>query len=344
MTWTMLGRHARGAVLVLALAGALLQGCGGGGGAGGGDAGGDGGGGNGGGGGTLSGRLWHTDYAFDYRDGAQIASLSGALPAQVTADLPAWPWADGSQYLTADASALDSTDVRVYELATGTQHYHVEFEGYLREVRPSPVSKSVILATWGEDSISTAYVLFYDLAAGRVLDLFERGDAAVDWLPDGRYLRVAADGGISVGTVGGGTSASGAFTVPPGRELERISVSPNGAQVLLRLVVRAQDGSIDESDLWLAQADGSGLKRFTTTRITSHGQWSPDSSRVAFDADTGLVCGGFSCTGSCELWHGKASAQNLTALVADDDQGQFSAKNRNGTPTLLGCELQSWTK
>ncbi|WP_367155809.1 hypothetical protein [Methylomonas sp. HYX-M1] len=292
----------------------------------------------------LSGKLWHNNYALDYRDGSQIASLNGAAPQQVTGKLPAYPWLDGNQYLTTDSSDLDYTDARVYSLQTGEQLYQYTFSEYLRGERPSPVSQSVILATWSEDSISTPYALFFDFATEQILDVFEYAGSVIDWLPDGRYLRVSTDGTIRTGIVGGAETATGSLSMPEGRHIGDVSVSPDGKQMLLALAVLAIDDSIDESDLWLANIDGSALKRFTKTKMSNYGVWSPDSGRIAFDIDTGLVCSGYYCAGSCELWYGKTSAADLDGLSETADQRYFRVKDRSGKTRRLGCELQAWTR
>lgn len=316
----------------------LLTACGGGGGGGGGTPPPADGGNNG----SLQGRLWHDNYALDFLDGTQIAHLSGALPIHVTPRLTAWPWPDGNQYATAEADT-DQTEVNVHALADGALLHSLTVEGYLRGIKPSPVSNSVILATWGEDSISTAYAVFYDLATETVLDGFGVDQASVDWLPDGRYLQVSLEGAIITGTVGGETTSSGSVTLPEQWEVRDVDVSPDGTKILITGVVPSIGGGINEADLWVANPDGSDLKRLTITGMSYYGQWSPDSAHIAFDVDTGLVCGAGSCAGKCELWYAPATAQNLDALSESDIQAQFRVVNRQGETRVLGCDLQGWT-
>lgn len=335
MTWTMLRGRAPWAAWVLAAV--LLQGCGGGGG------GGDGGdGGGGGGGSTLSGRLWHTNYALDFLDGTQIASAEGKMPSQVTDDLPAWPWPDGSQYVIADAGS-GYTDVTTYTTSSGAVVDQVRFEGYLRAVKPSPVSKQVILATWGADSVSDAVYVFYNLATHTVLDMFDTDGAVVQWLPDGRYLRIDASGAVTTAQPGATPQGAGAVAVPAGREIRNVWVNRQGTQMALQFVVPDQAGGIEETDLWVASASGSNLARLTDTGITSYGKWSPDGRQIAFDTDTGLVCNGGGCTGECSLWYAAATARNVQALESSNDAAHFSVKNGQGQARTLGCELLSWT-
>ena len=331
------------------LAGLLLNGCGGGGGGGGGGTGGGDGGGDGGGGGNpppgLSGRLWHTNYALDFMDGTQTASPTGAAPTRVTNELPAWPWADGSQYALAESNVSDGyTDVSVHATGSGNVLYETRFEGYLRSVKPSPASKQVILATWGEDSVSDAVYVFYDMATRTILDYFDTADAVVNWLPDGRYLRVSASGAITVALPGQAAQSAGSVAVPTGRTINGLWVNRQGTQMLMQYLVPMDSGGIEESDLWIAQVNGSQLGRLTHTGITNYGKWSPDGKQIGFDADTGTTCNGGGCSGSCSLWYAPPTARDVVALESSHDAEHFRVKNSRGDERVLGCELLSWTE
>ncbi|HCG29385.1 MAG TPA: S9 family peptidase, partial [Chloroflexi bacterium] len=62
-----------------------------------------------------------------------------------------------------------------------------------------------------------------------------------------------------------------------------IAMSPDGSRVVFSLGPIAKKGEYPEADLWLAETDGSGLRRLTTGE-SSDGQarWSPDGSLIAF--------------------------------------------------------------
>lgn len=334
---TMLRRSLYGLGMVLALL--LASGCGGGGGGGDGDD-----------EGTpppssaVSGRLWHDNYALDFLDGTQIASLTGAAPERVTTNGPAWPWPDGSQYVTYEWDVSDNyTTVTVSQAGTGDTLHEQEFEGYVRSFRPSPVSKQVFLAMWSDSTTNPGVYVFYDLAAEEVLDTIDASTASVDWLPDGRYLHITVDGDISIGTVGGTLQAAGRFEVPLDKTVNDVWVDPQGARIALQLWSLSNAGSVDESDLWVADIDGSDAGQLTDTRLTSYGKWSPDGRHIAFDVDTGLVCGGGSCAGSCELWYVDADARNVTALPSAGDALKFRVKDSDGRDSTLGCDLLGWT-
>ncbi|HVL02471.1 MAG TPA: hypothetical protein VM553_21775, partial [Dongiaceae bacterium] len=292
---------------------------------------------------VLSGHLWHTNYALDYLDGAQIASLNGELPQRVTNSNPAWPWRDGTQYVVADADT-DSTAVSVRITGSSNTRYDYDFDGYVRDVKPSPISKDVMLATWSEDSISDATYEVFDLANAESLQSIIAEDLFVDWLPDGRLLRVTASGQITASAIGGATQALGALDIPDGREIHRMWVNAQGTQLALRLVTLAVDGSIDRSDLWIADIDGNNLGQLTDTGISNYAKWSPDGRHIAFDTDTGLTCNGGGCVGQCSLWYVDADARKVLALESSGDAEHFRVKDSKGNQATLGCELQAWTE
>jgi hypothetical protein len=96
--------------------------------------------------------------------------------------------------------------------------------------------------------------------------------SAADWAPDGRSLVVERDGQLVVLRAdGAGGRALGAGTEPSWSSRNRIAFVRNG-------------------DLYSANPDGRGLRRFTTTTATeSSPAWSPDGSRIAFIAAEGVT-------------------------------------------------------
>jgi Tol biopolymer transport system component len=178
-----------------------------------------------------------------------------------------------------------------------------------------------------------------------MLDVFDADDAVVNWLPDGRYLRVSANGAITTAMPGATPAAGGTVAIPTGREIRGVWVNPQGSQMAMQLIVPgASDRGIDESDLWVATTNGSGLAQLTDTGITSYAKWSPDGDHIAFDTDTGLVCNGGGCTGQCSLWYTSASSRSVKALESSNDAEHFRVKNSRGEERSLGCDLLSWTE
>lgn len=318
-----------------------------------------GGGGGGGGGGSVApapsgpgpsiaaptGRLWHHNYALDFLDGTQIASATGGPPMAVTPEAEAIPWPDGSQYVTAEWDLrTDRTAVRVHATASGAVLHEAAVDQYFRAPRPAPHRKEWVLGRVS-DSVTTAGVYaVIDLAARRVLDQFPADDAAVDWLPDGRYVHVTHDGRISIGTVGvAARQAVGQLALPRGLTVNEVWADPQGRRLALRLWSKSEAGTIDVSDLWVSDLDGRNAYRHTQTRMTNRARWSPDGRLIAFDVDTGSLCDFSGCVGHCELWYADADAREVTALPAAGDARQFRVRNRSGQERVLGCDLLGWT-
>lgn len=289
----------------------------------------------------LSGRLWHNNYALDARSGTQIASPAGAMPSLASIDKYVEPWPDGTQYAKTHWDVVaKTTDLDLVDMASGTTLRGVVAPGYLRNVRPSPVDKNIVMATLGDDTVSPADTVFIDVAAVQVLKRFSADDP-VNWLPDGRYLRIHADGTLHAATVSGAEQQVGRVDPPANHVVQDLWVNRQASKIALR--VRHDVDPVDETDVWLANMDGSGLERLTQTKMTAYARWSPDGNHIAFDVDTGHVCTGAGCMGTCELWYVPSTARNVRALAASGDALRFSVKNEQGGTQTLGCDLLAWT-
>lgn len=290
---------------------------------------------------ALSGRLWHDNYALDFREGTQIASPSGQLPVQVTNSGAAQPWLDGSQFVTHDWDVGENiTTFSVIDLASGTTLYSARANGYLRGLVPSRTSKSLMVGALSDSTVGPFDWVFVELSTMKVVKQIE-GLGGIDWLPDGRYLRVLPDGAIRVGEVQGGEQATGQLTLPPATVVAQVWVNRQGTQLALRLVHQVSPS--DESDIWLAPLDGSTLERLTSTKMSYTARWSPEGRQIAFDVDTGYLCNNFGCAGTCETWWVPVTARNVRALPALGDAWPFTVQDRRGRPQTLGCDLIAWT-
>lgn len=289
----------------------------------------------------LQGRLWHDDYALDFRDGTQIASPEGKVPLLATTSDGAKPWPDGTQFAITDSSELDYTDLKVIDLASSQTLYSLRAPGYLRGVRPSPASKTLVMAKIGDDSISPADTIVIDVTTGAVLRRFS-DEAPMNWLPDGRYMRVLGDGSLRIGSVDSAEVDAGRVQPPPDHTVAAFNVSPNADKVAWTIVHNLSP--TPETDVWVSDINGSHLERVTQTKMSNYGIWSPDGSKIAFDVDTGSFCNDFGCMGSCNLWWVPASARGVVAVPASGDAWRFTVKNTSGNDRTLGCDLMAWTK
>jgi len=290
----------------------------------------------------LEGRLWHDNFALDYRDGSQIASPEGKLPVLASTAKGASPWPDGTQFAISDWNVYDgTTDLKVIDLASSQTLYSTQAPGYLRHARPSPVSKTLLMATIGEDSISPADTIFLDLTTMAVLRRFS-AESPVNWMPDGRYLRVLSDGSLRIGDLAGGEVDAGRVQPPADHTAAELWVSPKGDQVAWRIVHHVSP--TPEVDVWISRLDGSNLERVTQTKMTNYARWSPDGTKIGFDVDTGSFCNGIGCMGSCDLWWVPITSRNVIAVPASGDAWRFTVKDTRGNEQTLGCDLLAWTK
>ncbi len=127
---------------------------------------------------------------------------------------------------------------------------------------------------------------------------------------------------------------SHAFTAHDLWAMERISdpqVSPDGQRVAFTNRVTDFEKSKGRSDLWLANVDGSGLRRLTTHPAGSHGaRWSPDGKWVYFLSAR---------SESSQLWKipvDGGEAEQVTHLPLDVNGFLLSP---NGTYLLLAIEV-----
>ncbi|RQP23830.1 TolB family protein [Piscinibacter terrae] len=290
----------------------------------------------------MHGRLWHNNYALDYREGTQIASPEGKLPVLATTNQDAHPWPDGTQFVTDNWNVYDdNSDLQVVDMASGQMLYSAKADGYLRNSRPSPVSKTMMMATIGKDSISPADTIFIDLKTMSVVRRFSADDP-VNWLPDGRYLRVLSDGTLRIGDLAAGEVDAGRIDPPAAHSVQHLWVSPKGDQVAWR--IQHNVSPTPEVDLWVSKLDGSNLERVTQTKMSHDAHWSPDGSKIAFDVDTGHFCNGVGCVGTCDLWWVPATARNVIAVPASGDAWTFKVMDTRGSEQTLGCALIAWTQ
>lgn len=329
--WPRAGLLAFAAVALVGLAA-----CGGGGGDGavpGGD------GGNGGSGTAHGGRVWRSEYSTQ-QQATLSETVAGDGSARTVGAGKAVPWPDGSRYATTDWDT-SATEVRIVDTASGTQLHGVEFEGYVRDLKPSPLNADRVAVRQGAGTTSSATWAIADFASRAILDRFVATSAGFSWLPDGQYLVVSATGEVRRGAVGQASTVVGQLALPSGRSVANAWVNRQGTAMVVRLDLRPATGQ-SESDLWIANLDGSNLQRYTATRMTTFAAWSPDGQSIAFDVDTGAWCSGSSCQGICEVWHAGVNAREIRATTTSGDAQPFNRRGTSGSQRM-GCTLLGWT-
>jgi hypothetical protein len=129
----------------------------------------------------------------------------------------------------------------------------------------------------------TIHRLLSSSASGN-FETFRYMTSSASWSADGKYIALTAAEGRPGRHRHRGRGAQQANPGHPGsdRRGQHPAWSPDGTQ----LVFSGLDGGI--SDLYLINADGSGLKRLTNDREADlHPTWSPDGKSIAFTTDRG---------------------------------------------------------
>lgn len=291
-----------------------------------------------------SGWLWHDNYALDSWDGMQMASLDGQAPIHVTnKKLALTPWSDGRQFVTTEWNVAGGyTDLSVVERSSGNTLYALRADGYLRGALPSPTDKKLVKVMLGTDSVSAFSEFILDLDTRRARHQIAAQDWFA-WMPDGKFLLVNPEAGtIRVGSVDSSDEVTvGQFQLPADRRMGPIWVSPSGKQFVVRLPRISATG---ESDLWIANIDGSALEQLTDSKRSFEAQWSPDGRYVAYDTDSSRACTGTVCSGTCQLWYTTPDLRKVQGLNGTSGSGAFRVNDRNGAAaTPLGCRLVGWT-
>lgn len=294
----------------------------------------------------VAGTLWHNSYTLNSTRGVQLSPLGGGASTQVThdrdSDVSIWP--DGRQYLVTRWQVRPSrTAITVIDRATGNTVYERQAEGYLSAFQPSPVDKRLVIMRQSEGPRSSADEHVLDLATMRSRRAIADEDQ-VAWMPDGRLMLIGIQTGRmrAVGVDGGPEQAVGHLPVPADRVMGQFKVSPTGRQLVVALSRRG--GATRETDLWIANIDGTGLEQLTEVRAFGGATWSPDGRHVAYKVDTGHACStaGF-CTGSCDQYYTPVELRKVRGLDGTPGSLSFSVDNRFGSKEKLSCSVLAWT-
>lgn len=289
--------------------------------------------------------LWHDNYALDYRDGVQLAHLDGSLPTQVTTrnDVSIAVWPDGKQYVVTDWNVYDDyTDITVIDRTTGSTVYQEQVDYYLRDVSPSPTSKSLVKVRYGKDSISPFEEYILDFSTMKILYVIPEKDWFA-WMPDGRFMLINIDTGnmkiVNLDTRE--ETLTGQLNVPADRVIGDFSISPAGTQFIM--VMDRRGTTSPEPDLWIGNIDGSGFEQLTDTKLIAGANWSPDGRYVAYVTDTGSICNFGGCLGSCDQWYTPVNLRKVRGLPNTPGSEVFRVNDRYGNQQTLGCSVLAWT-
>ncbi len=293
---------------------------------------------------TVSGQLWHSDSKVgNYESGTYVSPLNGSNSAFVTDYKFSIVDSAGARLArTSYDAGAEATSFKITQADGRTQIAGFSIDGDFAGVRMAPNGANVILASWGASYIDLHRSIVYDFANDKLLFAAARADAndAFDWLPDGRLVRVRANGNISTMTTDGRETATGAVQWPQGWHLGKVFASPDGQG----LVARLDSDAGSDHDLWVMKLDGKEFGRLTTTNISTYAVWSPDAKQIAFNKDTGSSCSDASCQGTCDIWYAPATARSISAVEASKDAFKFTVKSREGSSLPLGCQLLAWTR
>lgn len=137
------------------------------------------------------------------------------------------------------------------------------------------------------------------------------------WSPDGTRIAFYLDGETWVAPVDGGDAVQITDV-----EASPLDWSPDGTAIVVEGARDAEPGGPynEASDLWIASADGTGVRRLTEAPGRDWGaQWSPDGSRVLFTSNR---------DGDHDIYVIDADGGNLTRLTSEpgnDGGGRWSA-------------------
>lgn len=298
---------------------------------------------------ALPGTVWHS--FSDLGNPQGTFALNPNSGAAIMVDGEKWrsPWPDGSRFIQRDHSSQGGDETRLTVRRTSDRSVLVDqvVDGYLAsDVRASPLAAHQILASWGQSFFAPRGSIVYDFNTRKLLYATppSKTPDALDWMPDGSLLRVQPSGEVSRVMPGRGEQRIAVLRWPEARVPEAVHVSPDGSKVLVQLAAMRDTGSVAGVDLWMMNADGSNLRRFTKNDLIANAFWSPDGRYVAFAKDTGVSCSASTCRGSCTVWYAEATASNVVAVPPSGDARQFPLKRPDGSMTTVGCPMTAWTR
>jgi len=158
----------------------------------------------------------------------------------------------------------------------------------------------------------------YDLRTGSSHEIYTADSIweAPNWSPDGNYLIANSDGAIYK-LKPDGTAKPQKLSIPANYRCNNDkALSPDGTKIAFSATVSPSKGS----QVFLADADGTNIKRMTQDVPSYFHGWSPDSKMLAFVAQR-------NDSGQYDIYRvpvGGGTEQRLTSNVHQDDGPDYS--------------------
>lgn len=124
-----------------------------------------------------------------------------------------------------------------------------------------------------------------------------------------------------------------------GKLIRDVMPSPDGARVAFTLAWYPEGWSTLDGDIYVANIDGSGLQRLTTTpELDEQPAWSPDGRRIAFRSHR---------TGDWDIWIMNADGSSQTNLMVDQlpatSTEHTPAWSPDGSRIIYASDIQSFS-
>jgi hypothetical protein len=284
------------------------------------------------------GKIWRSTYSLHERSTvSETIDANGEVSVRGVG--PGVPWPDGSAHVVATWDGTETTLVVIDD--EDRELRRVRLDGLVSSIYPCPNS-SMVAARHGFSTLGPFEWIIFDVARGTVIERFAADSPAFAWLSATSYLTISKAGEVRQGAIGTQATRQHQLRLPSGREVSLVWVNPQASTIAVRLDLRSSSG-VSESDIWLADIDGTSLQRFTATKMATSAAWSPDGETIGFQVDTGAWCAGAHCVGVCELWHAPATARAVRATDRSRDS-QRLLELKHGRFKPAACSLTGWTR
>lgn len=289
-----------------------------------------------------------------FEDTASSELLSGSLDGNSWRTLAAYrrgqdAWsrlAAGRQLAVYRSASSQNDAVTLYELSSAKPVLTQEIPKNTVIAGPVFGDRDLFLlrSFVGASDGGTAFVV--NLRTGKVVNTLASGgaNATIDALPDGRMYRIDdKTGSISVGGADGVWTELGRLSIPVGTTLGSWRINHQGSKIAV-VYQWFNAASATQSDVWVAEIDGSNQYRLTNQGYVGQALWSPDDSQVAFKFDTSSLLG--KLTGHCSYWKVPVNAREVSGLSYDQPHPIAAQMrvNLKGIKNYSPCNVIAWER